>query len=228
MSAESGREAARVLLVGGQSRNVGKTALVVDLIRALPEAGWLAMKITQYGHGVCAVAGGECDCAPQEHAVALDEETDAGGRSDTSRFLAAGARRALWLRTKEGRLAEALPLLRRELGRRDAGAAANVIVESNSLRGLLEPRLYLVVLDPAVEDFKQSARRFLDCADAFVLRRQPQGEWPAVGKQFLERRPVFVQGVGEAVPEGLTKFVREGFFGCAGMAHGAAWRTVSS
>jgi hypothetical protein len=228
MSAESGLEAARVLMVGGQSRNVGKTALVVDLIRAFPEAGWLAMKITQYGHGVCAVAGGECDCAPQDHAEALNEETDAGGRSDTSRFLAAGARRALWLRTKEGRLAEALPLMRRELGPREAGAAANVIVESNSLRGLLEPRLYLVVLDPAVEDFKESARRFLDRADAFVLRRRPRGEWPAVGKQLFERRPVCVQGMGEAAPGELLELVRERFFGCAGMAHGAVRRSVSS
>ena len=48
---------ARLLVVGGHTRNIGKTALVVDLIRAFPEAAWTAVKITQYGHGVCSISG---------------------------------------------------------------------------------------------------------------------------------------------------------------------------
>ena len=63
----------RVVVVGGHTRNIGKTQLVCDLIAALPEAEWIAGKITQYGHGVCAQNGADCDCAPDEQ-VALVEK----------------------------------------------------------------------------------------------------------------------------------------------------------
>jgi len=227
MSGETGL-AARMLVVGGQSRNVGKTALVVDLLRSFPEVDWLAVKITQYGHGVCAVDGAACDCAPKEHAVALEEEADPAGRSDTSRFLAAGARRALWLRSRQGELAEALPLLRRELEPAENGATLHAVVESNSLLGFVKPQLYLVALDPAVTDFKESARRFLDRADAFVLRRPPAGEWAAVGKRLVGEKPVFVQQPGERLPEELEELVRRKFFGTAVIAHEGGRRRVSS
>ena len=65
-----------LIVVGGHTRGIGKTALVVDIVRATPEAGWTAVKITQYGHGVCTRHGKACGCAPGEHTVALDEERD--------------------------------------------------------------------------------------------------------------------------------------------------------
>ena len=79
----------RILVVGGHTRNIGKTALIVDLIRAFPEAAWTAGKITQFGHGVCSRGGGGCDCAPDEHTVALDWESDPSTGTDSARFLAA-------------------------------------------------------------------------------------------------------------------------------------------
>ena len=89
-----------LVVVGGHSRNVGKTSVVAGLIAALPERDWTAVKITQYGHGVCSVNGESCGCAVDEHTFALTEERDRAGKGDTSRFLAAGARRSLWVRTK--------------------------------------------------------------------------------------------------------------------------------
>jgi hypothetical protein len=211
---------ARLLLVGGQSRNVGKTSLAVDLIRAFPEAAWTAVKITQYGHGVCALNGESCACAPREHAAALDVEIDPAGPSDTSRMLAAGARRALWLRTKQGRLAEGLPLLRLELGRDPGASSAHLIVESNSLLGFLSPRLYFVVLDPAVADFKESARRYIDRADALVVRRSQDGDWPALPVPRPSGRRVYRQEIGQPLPLGLIEMVRERFFGAQQAANG--------
>jgi len=41
-----------LVVVGGHSRNVGKTSVVAGLIAALQELDWTAVKITQYGHGV--------------------------------------------------------------------------------------------------------------------------------------------------------------------------------
>jgi len=114
----------RLIVVGGHTRSIGKTQLVCDVIQAFPRTEWIAGKITQYGHGVCAQNGENCDCAPSEHACALDWERRADTGTDSSRFLAAGARRAFWLRTKQGYLAEGLPLLRRALAEPSAGPGA--------------------------------------------------------------------------------------------------------
>ena len=105
----------RVIVVGGHTRSIGKTQLVCDIILAFPRTEWIAGKITQYGHGVCARNGENCDCAPTEHACALDWETQANTGTDSARFLDAGAKRSFWLRTKQGYLAEGLPLLREAL-----------------------------------------------------------------------------------------------------------------
>src|SRR5438132_14253687 len=105
----------RLIVVGGHTRSIGKTQLVCDLVAALPEANFIAGKITQYGHGVCAQNGEHCGCAPDEHVCAINWETRVGTGTDSARFLAAGAHRSFWLRTKQGFLAEGLPLLRAAL-----------------------------------------------------------------------------------------------------------------
>lgn len=195
-----------MLVVGGHTRNIGKTALVVDLIRALPEAQWTAVKITQYGHGVCSINGEQCGCAPAEHACAVTEEVDRAGASDTSRFLAAGAARAWWVRTKQGQLAAAMPLLRETLQ-----GAGNVIIESNSLLGFVRPRVYLVVLDPREPDFKESARRYLDLADAFVVRAAAPLDWAGIPASLIPGKPGFAQALGGPLPGGLVDLVRGRF-----------------
>src|SRR5215467_1515122 len=153
-----------LVVIGGHSRNVGKTSVVAGLIAALPDYDWTAVKITQYGHGVCSANGEPCDCATNDHSWAISEECNRSGESDTSRFLLAGASRSLLVRTEQGRLAEAMPALRQRLE-----GAKNVIIESNSVLKFLRPDLYLTVLDPATADFKASAREFLDRADAVIL-----------------------------------------------------------
>src|ERR1700756_344324 len=131
-----------LVVVGGHSRSVGKTSVVAGLIAALPEFNWTAVKITQYGHGICSADGAACDCATGDHSWAISEERDRSGESDTSRFLVAGAAKALWVRTEQGRLAEAMPTLRQRLE-----GSGNVIIESNSVLKFLHPDLYLPVLD---------------------------------------------------------------------------------
>ena len=194
-----------LVVVGGHSRNVGKTSVVAGLIAALPERDWTAVKITQYGHGVCSVNGESCGCAVDEHAWAITEERDRAGKSDTSRFLAAGARRSLWVRTKQGRLAEAMPDLRREIQ-----GAQNVILESNSVMKFLRPDLYLAVLDPATADFKESAREFLDLAGA-VLLHEAAGEpaWSDVSLKPAAGKPRFHIHPPDYVPDELVEFVRQ-------------------
>jgi hypothetical protein len=194
------------VVVGGHSRSVGKTSVAAGLIAALPERRWTAVKITQYGHGVCSVNGESCGCAVDEHTWAITEENDRSGRSDTSRFLVAGAVRSLWVRTKQGRLAEAMPDLRKQLAE-----AENVILESNSVMRFLRPDVYLTVLDASTADFKDSAREFLDFASAVVLHEGAVAEaaWKDVSLKPVAGKPVFRIRPPEYVTEEMVEFVRK-------------------
>jgi hypothetical protein len=194
-----------IVVIGGHSRSVGKTSVVSGLISALPEYDWTAVKITQYGHGVCSADGAPCDCATADHTLAISEETDRSGESDTSRFLVAGATRALWVRTEQGRLAEAMPALRRRLEQ-----SPHVIVESNRVLKFMRPDLYLTVLDPATEDFKSSAREFLDRASAVILHEhsKTRSEWQGVSLKPVAGRPVFRITPPPYVTPEVVEFVR--------------------
>lgn len=205
----------RLIVVGGHTRSIGKTQLVCDLIAAMPETEFIAGKITQYGHGVCAQNGEHCGCAPEEHSSAFDWETDAASGTDSSRFLGAGATRAFWLRTKQGYLAEGLPLLREALAilrRTEDKAPVNVLIESNSLLQFLKPALYVAVLDPSKEDFKPTAQALLDRANVFLLRHElPESSspWSQISAKLLQAKPAFLQKEGEPLPNGFLKSVAD-------------------
>ena len=193
-----------IVVVGGHSRSVGKTSVVAGLIAALPEFEWTALKITQYGHGICSANGAACDCATDDHSWAVTEDWDRSGESDSSRFLLAGAARSLWVRTQQGRLAEAMPSIRKHIA-----DAANVIIESNSVMKFLRPDLYLAVLDPGTADFKQSAQQVLDRADAVVLHETSgQVAWTGVSLKPVSQRPVFQIRPPSYVTRQMVEFVR--------------------
>jgi molybdopterin-guanine dinucleotide biosynthesis protein len=173
--------AMKMVMVGGHTRNIGKTSVVEGIIRAMPEMNWTAVKITQFGHGVCSTSGELCACAVAEHAFAITTERQVTSGTDTARFLAAGARRALWLRTGQGELQTALPALRQAIA-----DDPYVIVESNSLRRFVKPAIFLQVVDPMNTDFKASARQFFDLADAYLLIKSVNQEMASGSAEALE------------------------------------------
>jgi hypothetical protein len=156
-----------IVVVGGNTRNIGKTSVVAGLIAAMQERHWTAIKITQFGHGVCSANGEPCDCETADHTIAISEERDRLSGTDSSRYLAAGAAKSFWVRTRQGQLHEAMPRVRDLIAR-----AENVIIESNSVLRFLQPDVSLSVLDLSVNDFKASALRYLDRVDAVVM---PEG-----------------------------------------------------
>ncbi len=196
-----------VVVVGGHSRSVGKTSVVANLIARLPQFHWTACKITQFGHGFCTANGDPCDCQTDEHAIAISAERDPGTGTDSARFLAAGAKRSLWVRTRMGRLAEAMPRIRQEIA-----TAENMIVESNSVLQFLRPDLYLTVLDYGTADFKDSARLFLDRADAVLLRssgKELMPHWNQVSLRLLEGKPKFLVTPPDMIGDDLVAFVKQ-------------------
>ena len=206
----------RLIVVGGHTRSIGKTQLVCDIIQAFSRTEWIAGKITQYGHGVCAQNGENCDCAPTEHVCALDWESGSESGTDSARFLKAGAAKSFWLRTKQGYLAEGLPLLRQalvELNAEGPSTSRALIVESNSLMQFLVPSLYFAVIDPTKGDFKQSAQLALDRAQALVLRGKvgedaaPSPLWMNLPAQLMKEKPSVIQREGEELPQPLWVLV---------------------
>jgi len=193
-----------IVIIGGHSRSVGKTGMVAGLISAMPEMHWTALKVTQYGHGICSADGAACDCASDDHTWAVSEERDRSGESDTSRFLVAGAEKVYWVRTQQGMLAEAMPRIRQVIA-----SSENIIFESNSLMKFIRPDLYLTLLDFANPDFKDSAREFLDRADAVVAQNADNlPAWKQVSLRPVRNRPVFrIEPPPYVTPE-IVDFVR--------------------
>jgi len=190
-----------VIVIGGNSRSVGKTSVVAGLIARLPEFHWTAFKITQYGHGFCTADGKPCQCQTEDSCVAVNAEHDPASGTDTSRFLAAGAARSIWVRTRIGMLAEAMPKIEKEIA-----ASENAILESNSILEFLRPDLYLTVLDPTIADFKDSARRFLGKADAVLVSSQGSAD-PATLAAF-NGKPHFHIPQPNYMSGELVEFVR--------------------
>lgn len=197
-----------VVVIGGHTRNIGKTSVVAGIVAGLPERRWVAVKITQFGHGVCSANGEPCDCETAEHTIAVSEERERGSGTDSSRYLDAGAARAFWVRTRQGQLQEAMPRVRR-LIEEAAAAGCDVIVESNSVLRFVRPDVFVSVLDASVADFKPSALRYLDRADALVVTggELSHAAWSGVSPSLLRARTIRVTPP-EYVSDELIELVR--------------------
>ncbi|MBI5282968.1 MAG: hypothetical protein HY858_14880 [Candidatus Solibacter usitatus] len=115
------------IVVGGLGRKTGKTALVCRMIGLTPERGWTAVKISDHA-------------PPPGQAYTLEEELCPGDSGDTRRYLAAGAKRAYWLRGDvQAGLAELKAVL---------DESENWIVESGRAAKLLEHDFALLVVEP--------------------------------------------------------------------------------
>jgi len=190
----------KTVVVGGHSRKVGKTSVASGLIRGLREYSWTAVKISSHWHAENSSLNGR---EPEEDFSIL-EETNRGGLSDTSRFLAAGAARSFWVRFRNDGLTDAIHALLPILKSSDF-----VMIESNRVLEFVPPDIYLVVLRYDVEDFKESARRTLAQAHAAVVLDcgSATPSWKKMTLEVLAPVPVFVTRDARQLPEGLIEWV---------------------
>jgi hypothetical protein len=182
-----------IIVVGGQARKVGKTSVITGLIGALPSYEWTAIKIT-----------------PHEHKPAVDqpftvsEELYTSTATDTGRYLAAGATKALLLSVGQARLVDAMPHLQRAIG-----TAKNVLIESNSIVEHIKPDVYIVVVDPAIAVVKESLLRQLPQADAVVIATKGnKRELPVEIERALKNKMRFEVAPPIYVTKELTELVR--------------------
>lgn len=138
-----------LIVVGGSGKGVGKTALVCGLITAMPDLTWTAVKITSDAHG---------------ERKPIWEETTAGQGTDTARYLAAGASRALLVTAQDEMLPQVIHMLWSRIERDSA-----LIFESNRIVDCVQTDLCLAVDAGTDGERKPSFERLLQRADATIL-----------------------------------------------------------
>ena len=159
---------ANMLMIGSSGSNVGKTELTCALLRRLGgDHRIIGVKATAIfaKDGSCPRGGQGCGvCSSMDAEWRITEETNRHSEKDTGRLLAAGADRVYWLRVMRTHLDQGLTALLETVGRDTA-----LICESNSLRQVVEPGLFLMVDGSNHRSWKPSAQRVRQHADRIVL-----------------------------------------------------------
>jgi hypothetical protein len=159
--------APRMLLIGSTGRNAGKTVLAAALIRkfhaVVPIVG---AKVTAIAarDGQCPRGGkgcGVCSSLEGEYCITREEEGVEG--KDTQRLIRAGAQRVYWLRVLKAHIEEGARALMDEIGE-----DAWVVCESNSLRTVLKPGLFVMVSAAGSASVKPSAAQVYGDIDLSV------------------------------------------------------------
>jgi hypothetical protein len=169
-----------MILVGGQTKNIGKTTLVCNIIEALSQLRWNAVKITTHRHEAIG-----CELRIEGTSYVIWEQISLTAQSDTTRFLRAGAEKAFLIQAEDAGLEGAYSALR-SLLRPDS----HVIVESTRAAGFLHSDLFLLVVNAGQAEFKLSAERQLENVDV-VLFTGEQKPAPDFLPQMLQRKPIF-------------------------------------
>ncbi len=142
-----------ILIIGGTARNVGKTEFVCNCIKHFSKsANIIALKITNHFH----------DLTAKPYNIA--EEFNRDSHKDSSRMLRAGASRVFYIQTDSNHLQLSFEEF---LNRIPVNSV--LICESNALRDIINPGLYLIIKSSSETEIKESARKLSKYADRIVV-----------------------------------------------------------
>ena len=157
-----------MLMIGSTGANVGKTELATKIIKKFgADSDIIGVKVTtiKAKDGQCPRGGQGCGvCSSLKGDFCITEETNPDMGKDTSRLLAAGASRVLWLRVLQSSVFEGMTSLL-EI----TGPKAVMVCESNSLRHVVEPGLFLMVDTAGSRSWKSSAKNVKEYVDRVVI-----------------------------------------------------------
>lgn len=186
-----------MIVIGGQHRKIGKTALVTAILQDFPQLHWRAVKFTSHRHDphgceLLVREKGFSAWQQNEAAVSLSGSSGVSLQShptDTARYLAAGAAAAFLVQYETSALEPACHWLRTRIPN-----SHPVIVEATSAAEFLVPDLFLMILDPNSEEFKSSATRLLSRADVCVLAAGAESSSQAL-RSLAEDKPLIHLGL---------------------------------
>ncbi len=160
-----------MLLIGATDRNVGKTAFACEIIKKFsynyPVIG-LKITVIKENNGMCPRGGKGCGvCSSLKGNYQVTEEKVSSSKKDTSKMLAAGAMKVYWLRVLSEFMEEGANALFDYIGR-DIIKNTAFVCESNSIRQVIEPGLFVVFKRKADNYVKPSCNNVIKYADKIV------------------------------------------------------------
>lgn len=165
-------EMPNMLLLGAGDRNVGKTEFACRLINDYCNKCYLlAVKVTTVdkADGTCPRGGEGCGvCSSLKGKYEIIEETDTLPDKDTCKMLNSGAKKVLWLKVLKDYLHEGAQALINYIGSLAEIKDVCIICESNSLRKVIEPGLFLVLKRADSNKIKGSCKKVLDYSDQII------------------------------------------------------------
>jgi len=158
----------RMLMIGSAGANVGKTELACSLLeRYAKDNEIIGIKVTtiKQRDGQCPRGGAGCGvCSSIDGDFDIFQETDTSSGKDTARLLGAGAKKVYWLRVMQTHLKQGIEALLDIIG-----PDSITVCESNSLRKIVEPGLFLMVKRLGRQEVKESAAAVIKYADKIVV-----------------------------------------------------------
>lgn len=154
-------------LIAGNGRNSGKTGFAEALIsRFSAFRPVIGLKVTSILPGEALFHGSHPDPEAME-GFEIIRETSADGVKDTSRMLRAGAREVYYIRAHDPMLDQAMKAFLSKTGNN-----ALIVCESGSLRSVVRPGVFVLVLNPL--NLKSRSLNWKQQADLIVEVNQPQ------------------------------------------------------
>ncbi len=155
-------EMPNMLMIAGNSRNIGKTALACAVIERFSAF----QKI--YGLKVTSIRPGEqgfhgIHDGLSEELFSIMEEKDPSSRKDTSKMLTAGAEKAYYIRVADTEMPMAAKYLEGFLPENEP-----VVCESRSLRKEVKPGLFVFLWADKVDSAKIDIEEYVRIADVVI------------------------------------------------------------
>jgi len=175
-----------MLMIGSTGRNIGKTRLACKFLRKFSQTHSIV------GIKVTPITARDGQHLPNDNckahfsldgAYSVIEETNTRSNKNTARLLRAGASRVFWLRVVKERLLEGLTALVDIVG-----SDTITICESNLLRNVVEPGLFLLVTSPEPHKWKNSALKVQEYADRIVFSENGKLDFDLNQVRILEGR----------------------------------------
>ncbi|MDR0721550.1 MAG: hypothetical protein LBF75_01975 [Treponema sp.] len=169
--------APQMILIGSAGQNAGKTTLAKALIKTWKSfppgspahAPIVALKITSVAQqgALCPRGGTGCGaCVSITQDFVLEEEQGTSPNKDTAQLLKAGADRVFWLRSLYGSMAAAYTHFLDQIPPKGL-----IICESNSLREVVLPGCFIMLMNTAGTAVKPTAARVLPLADLVIQNK---------------------------------------------------------
>lgn len=155
------------IIIGSTGRNTGKTEFACKLInRYSKKIKVIGVKVTAINRslGGCPRGSKSCGvCKSLTGEYDICEEKEIGIGKDTSRMLEAGAHKVYWLKVDKNFMEKGIKALLEKIP-----DDTMIVCESNSLRNVLEPGLFIVIKNINDQRIKESCSEVIKYASKLI------------------------------------------------------------